>query len=513
MTGGALPPGLNFGSNCGDIEGTPLFPAGQTYSFTLTPNEVTSAGATTSAPVTLSITIQPPLPLTIVTPNPVPASIPLPGGYVNIDYSAGIAATGGVQPYTLSLAPGSTPVPAGLVLNTPPGFLGTTYISGRAITAGTTNNLIFQVSDSQTPPAISPPVTYSVTIGPSTNFVGTQAPGDIWQIVIGHGSPTDGTFEATDQGSSGLPGATTWKILQPFSTVNAGFRQYFSHFGICVNGCPKYFGYAVEMQDEMELLQPDDTAALLTPVSGRVVATVANTCPILPSPFPAIATYQFVSLPQSTFSTTDTAYGNVTVTQTAANSYDLTLTTFPLNGPSNGANTFSNVSRDPTSQTIIVPGTSPVTAAFSSHGAMVIDNGTGVPVVGMQQPTGMLVTSTIFAGQYLGVIYQPNSQASIVTQMVGFGGPTPGTTLSGGSYNNIASDPFSAHATDVVITLGTQTNPGLFPGGTLAIGTTTISNFDVVAGQVNGKLVLYGVGIDTSNPSTPQPTAVLLIQQ
>jgi hypothetical protein len=52
--------------------------------------------------------------------------------------------------------------------------------------------------------------------------------------------------------------------------------------------------------------------------------------------------------------------------------------------------------------------------------------------------------------------------------------------------------------------------------GTLTIGTNpviTIKNFDVVAGQVNGKLVLYGIGLDTSNSSSPQPTAVLLIQQ
>jgi hypothetical protein len=47
----------------------------------------------------------------------------------------------------------------------------------------------------------------------------------------------------------------------------------------------------------------------------------------------------------------------------------------------------------------------------------------------------------------------------------------------------------------------------------LAIGTIMIKNFDVVAGQVNGKFVLYGVGLDTSNSSSPQPTSVLLIQQ
>jgi len=43
--------------------------------------------------------------------------------------------------------------------------------------------------------------------------------------------------------------------------------------------------------------------------------------------------------------------------------------------------------------------------------------------------------------------------------------------------------------------------------------TGPIKNLDVVAGQVNGRFVLYGVGLDTSVSSSPQPTAVLLIQQ
>jgi hypothetical protein len=100
--------------------------------------------------------------------------------------------------------------------------------------------------------------------------------------------------------------------------------------------------------------------------------------------------------------------------------------------------------------------------------------------------------------------------------MVGFGPNNTGTTLTGGIYVNPGGDPFSAHPNDEVITLGAQapTSPGLFTGGMLAIGTNPVINhFDVVAGQVNGKFVLYGIGLDTSNSSSPQPTAVLLVQQ
>jgi hypothetical protein len=181
---------------------------------------------------------------------------------------------------------------------------------------------------------------------------------------------------------------------------------------------------------------------------------------------------------------------------------------------------------DGTFQVLTIPGASPTTMAFSGHGAMVIDNGTGIPSVGLQQPVLPLPTTGtngILAGQYLGVLFHPNvapgtpTNPGRITQMVGFG-PNTGTTLTGGIFVNPGRDLFSAHPTDEVITLGTQapTSPGLFTGGTLAIGTNpviTIHNFDVVAGQVNGKFVLYGIGLDTSNSSSPQPTAVLLIQQ
>jgi hypothetical protein len=96
------------------------------------------------------------------------------------------------------------------------------------------------------------------------------------------------------------------------------------------------------------------------------------------------------------------------------------------------------------------------------------------------------------------------------TDAVGFG-PGSGNSISGGVYSNIDTDPFSAHATDYVISLGAQTSPGLFPGGTLTVRSQTLQTFDVVVGQVNGKFVLLGVTLDNSAPI--QPYVVLLIQQ
>jgi hypothetical protein len=501
-TGGTLPQGLTM-DNLGNVSGTPTGTP-QTYNFTVTVTDASPGGAVTSPPANLSINIGPPLPLTITTPT-------APAGTVGFPYHFFISATGGVQPYNFSLAPASSALPAGLNLTTDT-FTNQGVISGTPTVAGTTPNIMVQVTDSQ--PKVSPAAIYNITINPSTSFIGTQAPGDIWQIYFVHSNATDGMFNETDRGTNGLPSTTGSAKVKSFSTPPAGFRKYLDGFHcIFPRRCPPVFGYVVEMQDEMVLMQPAG-------VDSKVVAAVANSCPQLPLPTPT--NYQFVTLPSRNFVITDAAYGNVAVTQpvSSSNTYNLTFNTFRLDGTGHTSNTFPTVSCDSTFQVLTIPGTSPTTMAFSGRGAMVIDNGTGIPAVGLQRPAGPLSTTPILAGQYLGVLFRPNSAAGPpanalrITQMVGFGPNTTGTTLTGGIYANPDRDLFSGHPTDEVITLGTQTSPGLFTGGTLAIGTNpVIKNFDVVAGQVNGKFVLYGIGLDTSISSSPQPTAVLLIQQ
>ena len=75
-------------------------------------------------------------PLTITTAS-------LPGGTLNVSYSATLAAGGGTSPYTWSIASGS--LPAGLSLNSSTGV-----ISGMPTAAGTFSFTV-QVSDSGNP--------------------------------------------------------------------------------------------------------------------------------------------------------------------------------------------------------------------------------------------------------------------------------------------------------------------------------------------------------------------------
>jgi large repetitive protein len=122
VSGGALPGGLT--QSAGTIAGTPAT-AG---SFSFTVQLTDSAGATTSA--NLSITIQRVTPI-ITTAN-------LPAGKTGVAYSQSLAATDGVGPYTWAITDGA--LPAGLVLNAG-------VIAGTPTAVGTFNFTV-QVTDS-----------------------------------------------------------------------------------------------------------------------------------------------------------------------------------------------------------------------------------------------------------------------------------------------------------------------------------------------------------------------------
>src|SRR5918993_987153 len=137
LSSGNLPPGLTLDAASGLISGTPS--ASGSYAFTAQVADAQSPPDTASR--TLSITVSaPPAP-----PPPNITTTSLPDARRNKSYSRTLQATGGVAPYTWSLASGA--LPPGLSLNASTGA-----ISGTPTTRGAWSFTV-RVQDTQSPPA------------------------------------------------------------------------------------------------------------------------------------------------------------------------------------------------------------------------------------------------------------------------------------------------------------------------------------------------------------------------
>src|SRR5438105_6200161 len=139
-----LPAGLALSTNTGQISGTPSTAGNYTVAASVRDSENSPVSA--SKTFSLTITSTPPPALSVTTAS-------LPAGTQGSSYSTGLAASGGIAPYSWS----ATGLPAGLSLNS-----GTGQISGTPSTAGN-YTVTASVRDSENSPA-SASKTFSLTI-------------------------------------------------------------------------------------------------------------------------------------------------------------------------------------------------------------------------------------------------------------------------------------------------------------------------------------------------------------
>jgi hypothetical protein len=132
----------------GSVTVTPAATGNTTYTLTCM-----SAAGSQSGSATLDVQAIPTLSIT---------SSSLPNGQVNTAYSATLAATGGIPPYSWSLASGT--LPPGLSLNAATGA-----ISGTPTAAASATSLTFKVTDSEkTAKSQTAPLSLTIAAAPSS---------------------------------------------------------------------------------------------------------------------------------------------------------------------------------------------------------------------------------------------------------------------------------------------------------------------------------------------------------
>jgi hypothetical protein len=155
---GTLPAGLTLATG-GAISGTPTVAGSYPVTFVVTDSSPTPQTAKAALILTVSGSQTPTLTLTTTT---------LANATLNTAYSATLTASGGVTPYTFSLAGGTT-LPAGLMLSSAGAITGTPTKAGSTIFS-------VDVTDSSTP-ALSKTGSLSITVnataGPSCGNMST----------------------------------------------------------------------------------------------------------------------------------------------------------------------------------------------------------------------------------------------------------------------------------------------------------------------------------------------------
>lgn len=153
---GTVPQGLNFDSPSGSFSGIPTMTGNYPFTVHVIDSETPAVTASADLEIDVTATLSQ---LTITTAT-------LPDGTQNSPYSAALAASGGITPYTWRIVSGS--LPSGLHLN-----IGTGAITGTP-SGGGLSNFTVQVTDSNTP-ASTATKSLSITIDPAVSLSITTA--------------------------------------------------------------------------------------------------------------------------------------------------------------------------------------------------------------------------------------------------------------------------------------------------------------------------------------------------
>lgn len=211
-----LPPGLSLDPVSGVISGTPTVASPTAFPFTPQVQDSSIPVQTRTSAGPLKITVSAPPPLAITTVN-------LPSGLTVQPYSAFLAATGGVPPYTWTIASGQ--LPSGLTLNPSSG-----QITGTPVLVNTSIFTV-QVQDSESTPVQTLAKPFSISIGPGNANANALLSGSYAFLFTGFDSDgvvtTAGAFTANGNGviTTGLEDVNRKSLITLNATLTGTYAM------------------------------------------------------------------------------------------------------------------------------------------------------------------------------------------------------------------------------------------------------------------------------------------------
>jgi hypothetical protein len=245
VTQGSLPAGLTLVTTTGLISGRPTAGGKSVFTVAVTDSENPSVTASAAESITVNVN-----PLLVTTTS-------LPTATAGSTYSATLAATGGIKPYTWTIGTGT--LPAGLTLNAETGV-----ISGTP-TAGGSSAFTVDAGDAETPPAsASAQLSLSVAVPPLVVTTGSTLP-----------TATAGTSYTVRLAAHGGIKPYTWSLVS--GSLPAGLKLYPSGL---ISGKPSRIGTATFTVQAADAENPALTAMATESLS--VTTALAVTTASLP---------------------------------------------------------------------------------------------------------------------------------------------------------------------------------------------------------------------------------------
>jgi hypothetical protein len=299
------------------------------------------------------------------------------------------------------------------------------------------------------------------------SYLGTQSPGDVWNWTIG-----EGTFMGTNETQAKYYSGT-------FITFTSGFNKATiratNDSGVPTDGTGT--AYFLEYPNTLLVVKPADDDSVIVCCARAATA-------------PAAGQYNFVNIPWPSWTSASSTFGTVEVSA-AGGLFSFNVKSYDLYGNPVGANLESGFSF---SNGKLIKAGNPLQIFMTPSGAFLGDNGPGYG--GFVGVANQSIGPTAVAGkQYRGVLfsYDVTSHHGLIEAIGAEPHPGKSNALQGFTFSDI--DHNIRETEGVTLEFGAQAGNGII-AGSMTHRNGTIDSFNMVASQVGGKYIVFGISTD-----------------